>query len=87
MWKRNKENGNFNIGNLGKMKERLEKAPKGIKSKYHPIINKGYEFYSHTLQTIYNPKIMDDAFNEYLKDIIPTYFKMLIKKLEIILFI
>jgi hypothetical protein len=69
-------------GNLGKMKERLEKAPKGIKSKYHPIINKGYEFYSHTLQTIYNPKIMDDTFNEYLKDIIPTYFKNVDKKIR-----
>ena len=67
-------------GKLLEMKKRLEKAPNGIKSKYHPIISKGYDYYSHTLQTIYNPKIMDDTFKEYLKDIIPTYFKNVDKK-------
>ena len=68
--------------NLGKMKAKLEKAPEGIKSKYRPIVNKGYEYYSHTLQTIYNPKIMDDTFKEYLKDVIPTYFKNVDKKIR-----
>ena len=58
---------------IGEMKRRLEKAPNGVKSKFRPVVNRGYDYYAHTLVTIYNPAIMDDCFDDYLKDVVPAY--------------
>ena len=60
---------------IGEMEKRLKKAPTGIKSKFHPVVSKGYEYYAQRLAIIYNPGIMDDYFEEFLRDIIPTYIQ------------
>ena len=60
---------------IGEMKRRLEKAPVGPKSKFRPVVSRGYEYYAHTLVTIYNPAIMEDCFDDYLRDIVPAYIQ------------
>ena len=58
---------------IRELKKRLEKSPVGEKSKFRPVVSRGYDHYSHTLQVIYNPGIFDDCFDDFLRDIVPYY--------------
>ena len=59
--------------NILLIKQKLEKAPNEIKSKYYSLIQNEYN--PQTMIIIYNPKILEEVFKDYIKDIIPYYIQ------------
>ena len=56
--------------NILLIKQKLEKAPNEIKSKYYSLIPNEH---NSQLQIIYNPGIFEESFKDFIKDIIPYY--------------